>query len=82
MQYVKKPIPVEAELFVEGMQDGFGENGGSPFISTLENKMHFGAFGENYLVKGNHGDKWLVRKDIFEATYERFYQPEMAGDQA
>ena len=73
-QYVKRPIPVEAVLFVKGMEDGvgdpLGDNGNMPYISTLENKKHFGNFEENYLVKGNHQDKWLVRKDIFEATYE------------
>ena len=37
-QYIKKPIPVEAVLFEEGMQDGIGdpsgENGNIP-ISPL-----------------------------------------------
>lgn len=41
-----------------------------PYISTLENDKHFGAWGLNYLCTGIDGEKWLVDKSIFERTYE------------
>lgn len=75
-QYVKKPIPVRAKLFQPGDETGIYD--GKPYIQTLENPQHFGDFGDNYIVFGNHDDKWLVRKDIFEATYELYAQPEIA----
>ncbi len=41
-----------------------------PYISTLENQKHRGMFGQHYLCVGVKGEKWLVDKEIFEATYE------------
>ena len=41
-----------------------------PYISTLENQFHKGEFGKHYLCVGINGEKWLVEKSIFEATYE------------
>ena len=41
-----------------------------PYISTLENQKHKGEFGKHYICVGVKGEKWLVDKDIFEATYE------------
>ncbi len=41
-----------------------------PYIATLENQKHEGAFGRHYVCKGIDGERWLVDKDIFERTYE------------
>ena len=42
-----------------------------PYVSTLENKKHLShGFGREYLCVGVKGERWLVDKDIFEATYE------------
>ena len=41
-----------------------------PYVSALENKMLFGAFGKHYLCIGIEGERWLVEKIIFEKTYE------------
>jgi hypothetical protein len=77
--YIKKPIPVQARLFQPGDEDGYltiekGEFDTSerriPYVNTLEGRELQGEYGQHYLVFGNHGDKWLVKKDIFEETYE------------
>jgi hypothetical protein len=68
-QYIKKAIPVKARLFQEGDEDGFTEDS-VPYINTLEGRALQAKFGEHYLVVGGHDDKWLVKKEIFEATYE------------
>jgi hypothetical protein len=78
--YVKLPIPVKAKLFEAGDEDGWQviTKGGieawssknMPYVTTLEGKQLYGNFGEHYIVFGNHNDKWLVRRDIFEATYK------------
>lgn len=41
-----------------------------PYITTLENKYFTGEFGENYVCVGAEGERWLVKKSIFESTYE------------
>ena len=41
-----------------------------PYIETLENQMHFGDWYNNYICIGPKKERWLVRKDIFEETYE------------
>lgn len=41
-----------------------------PYITTLENKYFTGKFGENYICVGAEGERWLVKKSIFESTYE------------
>lgn len=64
----RKTATVKAKLFEEGDEDGMFDH--IPFISTMENQMHKGEFGKNYLCIGIKGEKWLVDKDIFEATYE------------
>lgn len=83
-QYIKKPIPVRAKLFTPGDEDGFEEEHLEefddrerrvPYIHTLEGKILYGGFGEHYIVYGNHNDKWLVAKKIFEETYELITQP-------
>ncbi|MCY8235350.1 hypothetical protein [Priestia endophytica] len=74
-KYIKKPIPIEAEQYKKGMEDGFikvhdEENGHpvKPYIQTLEGKLTFNK--DDYIVTGVKGERWAVRKDIFEETYE------------
>ena len=43
-----------------------------PYIIEIENDKFFGIFGEQYICTGNDGESWLVRKDIFERTYEEY----------
>jgi len=38
------------------------------FINTLEGTMK--AVPGSYIVKGNAGEFWAVKKEIFEVTYE------------
>jgi hypothetical protein len=82
-KYRKKPIAVEAVQYERGMEDGWmtvyahhtvyskekDENTNmKPYIVTLEGNM---TLEEGcYIVTGSNGERWAVRKDIFEETYE------------
>lgn len=82
----RKTATVKAKLFEKGDEDGFIHRDGMlgamedvkyklqpdlvPYISTLENQFHKGEFGKHYICVGVKGEKWLVDKAIFEATYE------------
>jgi hypothetical protein len=86
MKEYRKTATVKAKLFEKGDEDGFVHRDGMlgamedekygfqpdlvPYISTLENQFHRGEFGKHYLCVGINGEKWLVEKSIFEATYE------------
>ena len=73
MKTYRKTATVQAKLFEKGDEDGMTEmwNGGiRPYIATLENQKYLGVFGCHYLCIGFKGEKWLVEKEIFEATYE------------
>jgi len=73
----RKTATVQAKLFEKGDEDGFTEPlehyfnpTPIPYISTLENQKHNGVFGMYYVCTGINGERWLVEKSIFEATYE------------
>lgn len=79
--YRKKRAIVKAKLFEKGDEDGISAIDGSiemygiklpvfPYIKTLENQYHIGEFLSNYICHGIDGERWLVRKDIFESEYE------------
>jgi len=84
-EYRKTPT-VKAKLFEKGDEDGFVHREGMtgammdakyglqpdlvPYISTLENQFHRGEFGQHYVCVDVKGERWLVEKSIFEATYE------------
>jgi hypothetical protein len=77
MKTYRKTATVQAKLFQKGDEDGFIEvpehyfdRTPIPYITTLENQKHQGCFGKHYLCVGIKGEKWLVEKEIFEATYE------------
>ncbi len=74
-KYRKKPVVIEAVQYEEGMEDGFKrlydvENGHpiKPYINTLEGRMFFDT--DAYIITGVKGERYAVRKDIFEETYE------------
>lgn len=56
-KYVKKPVPVEARRL-----------GRATEIRTLEGVSR-GKKGD-YLVVGVRGEKYIVKREIFEETYE------------
>jgi len=82
----RKTATVKAKLFEKGDEDGFVYRDGMlgamedakygiqpdlvPYIATLENQKHRGEFGKHYVCVGINGERWLVEKSIFEATYE------------
>lgn len=70
-KYVKLPIPISAKLFEKGDEDGINDEG-IPYVSTIEGRALQAEYGKHYLVQGNHNDKWLVEKTIFENTYTEF----------
>ena len=81
-KYRKKPVVVEAKLYVKGMEDGFidvmesigeGIRGvrrvPKPYISTLEGKMIITP--GDYIITGIQGERYPCKPDIFEQTYEK-----------
>lgn len=78
MRFRKKPVEVEAEQFFNNKRpwpDGvvnryWGESKGTlPSIKTLEGWYIVSEC--DWIVTGIVGEKWAVRADIFEMTYER-----------
>jgi len=84
MKYVKKPITIEADVYEEGMEDGFIttvsgcvtqytsyrlDESSVPYIETLEGKM-FIRKGD-YIITGIAGERYPCKPDIFNKTYER-----------
>jgi hypothetical protein len=74
-KYRKKPIVIEAVQYQKGMEDGFvkvfdeaNNHPTKPYINTLEGRMTFDE--DAYIVTGVKGERYAVRKDIFEETYE------------
>jgi hypothetical protein len=66
MKFRKKPVVIEAEQYRSGLEDGF-ENG-IPYIETLEGK-HYITKGD-WIVTGVKQERYPVKNDIFEITYE------------
>ena len=82
----RKTATIKAKLFEKGDEDGFVHREGMigammdakyglqpdlvPYIRTLENQFHRGEFGQHYARVGVKGERWLVEKLLFEATYE------------
>lgn len=59
MKYIKKPIPVEAFQTKKPVD-----------IKTNEGVMHANA--GDWILTGIDGEKWPVKKDVFEKTYEKY----------
>ncbi len=70
-KYRKKPILVDAQQWFLGDQiDGivFKEGDAFGFVDTLEGRMSI--YSGDWIVTGIHGERYPVRKEIFEKTYE------------
>ena len=71
-QFRKKPVVIEAVQFFEDREpwpDGVrGEPGVTAWISTLEGDMD--VSDGDWIVTGIKGEKYPVKPDIFDATYE------------
>jgi hypothetical protein len=82
-KFRKKPIVVDAIQFKAYMEideicsfvtcdcsfNAEGENAISMEINTLEGDMQVND--GDWIVKGSFGEFWPVKKEIFEATYEK-----------
>ncbi len=81
-KYFKKKVVVEVMQFTEETKNSvfnwitcstypdFDENNNPILkIQTLEGVMVVSL--DNYVVKGPFGEYWPVKKEIFEATYEK-----------
>lgn len=75
MKYRKKPVVIDAwsekpEWLIEARDHGKAEFGYREiFIKTLEGTMK-ACCGEDYIIRGVHGEIYPCKKDIFEETYE------------
>ena len=75
-KYVKKPIPVEAQQYMDDTILEFtGDNAWVDYvdrlwINTLEGQMR--CKKGDYVIKGINGEFYPCRKDIFEESYEEF----------
>ena len=78
-RYRKKPVIVQAIKYKKGMEDGFDrvrvKTGKitkyitKPYVNTLEGKQY--VTEDYYIVTGVRGERYPVRADIFEETYEK-----------
>lgn len=57
MKVKKKPIVINAEQATKNGR-----------IKTLEGTMHYHK--GDYILTGTQGERWPVKKEIFEKTYE------------
>ena len=76
-KYVKKPIPVEAQQYMDDTILEFtGDNAWVDYvdrlwINTLEGQMR--CKKGDYVIKGINGEFYPCKKDIFEESYEEYY---------
>ena len=82
MKYRKKPIIVDAVPYIKGLEDGFKCcvkewncynpcdkcPDYKPYIKTLEGRMTISE--DYYIITGIKGERYPIKKDIFELTYE------------
>lgn len=71
-KFRKKPIVIEAEQWFPGLEvDGVviqSAELGLAFVRTLEGKMT--VTPGDWIITGIQGEKYPIKPDIFEATYE------------
>jgi hypothetical protein len=63
MKTYRRVTYIQAKIFEKGDEDKMV--GKIPFLNG-----EIGSFGEDYLVFGPYGVKWLCEKRIFEKMYE------------
>lgn len=90
MKYRKKPVIIDAWFFkdqwsekpewlIEARDHGEAEFGYREiFIKTLEGTMK-ACCGEDYIIRGVHGEIYPCKKDIFEEIYEPVEEPCIAS---
>lgn len=81
MKYIKKPVIIEAIQFdgynVEEIKSFCGDNCITGFLDKVIIKTLRGNIDANigdYVVKGDRGDFYPCKPDIFEETYEEFHE--------
>jgi hypothetical protein len=77
-KYRKRPLVIEAEPYRPGLEDGIeeinahmmvdGKGIPTPYISTLQGRYYI--WPSDYIVTGIKGERYPVKQDIFEASYE------------
>jgi hypothetical protein len=86
-KYRKKPVVIDAEVYTEGMEDGFdtiGEARANGLREPYDCPVRFKGVpfistleGKHYIstgdwiITGVKGEKYPCKPDIFEATYEK-----------
>jgi hypothetical protein len=83
-KFRKKPVVIEAvqltPLSLSEVEEFVGGDlefrDGEAIIATLEGAMH--ASPGDWIIKGVQGEFYPCKPDIFEATYERFYEDALA----
>lgn len=90
MKYRKKPVIIDAWFFkdqwsekpewlIEARDHGEAEFGYREiFIKTLEGTMK-ACCGEDYIIRGVHGEIYPCKKDIFEEIHEPVEEPCIAS---
>jgi hypothetical protein len=71
MKAIKKPIPVDVHQFISTdpmWPAGVYAGAAGWFIDTLEGKME--VKDRSYIVTGPGGEKWAIREEEFNATYQ------------
>jgi len=77
-KYRKKPVVIDAEVYVKGMEDGYklapiasNVRGltSKPYIKTLEGDMIISE--GDYIITGIEGERYPCKPDIFHRTYEK-----------
>lgn len=81
-KYRKKPVVIDAEVYKEGMEDGFklaqiaaNVRGvtSKPYISTLEGDMIIDD--GDYIITGIEGERYPCKPGIFHKTYDLIEEP-------
>jgi hypothetical protein len=82
--YIKKPIPIKAfdlqktkvddtgKDLIDGIETKEGADKGKMYINTLEGKHY--ARNDDYVIIGVEGERYFVKRNIFEKTYEVFQE--------
>jgi hypothetical protein len=77
MKFRKKPVVIEASLFIPTVKpwpDGIKEDLKSPTgfsIGTVESKEGHEVTPGDWIITGIKGERYPCKPDIFEATYEK-----------
>lgn len=68
MTLYRKTALTEIEPYVPGMEDGITAEG-EPYLATLEGELLISP--TDMIATGTHGERWAIKLDIFNSTYEK-----------